>query len=107
MKTILEELYDSYNNFIPDPTAQTEVDAAHQVLIRSLEKPERKLVLCIIDNKDLIAGARARESFECGFWLAWRLCTQLNMIDNGRLLEHQLNAGGRFVMEQEDHEDES
>ena len=55
----------------------------------------------------MIAGARARESFECGFWLAWRLCTQLNMIDNGRLLEQQLKAGGRFVMEQEEPEDES
>lgn len=107
MKTILEELYDSYNNFVPDTTAQAEVNNAHQALIRSLEKPERKLVLCIIDNKDLIAGARARESFECGFWLAWRLCTQLNMIDNGRLLEQQLNADGRFVMEQEESEDES
>lgn len=107
MKTILEELHDSYNTFVPDPTAQAEVDTAHQALIRSLEKPERKLVLRIIDNKDLIAGARARESFECGFWLAWRLCTQLNMYDNGRLLEQQLNAGGRCLMEQEGPEDES
>ncbi|MEG0691813.1 MAG: hypothetical protein RR444_01900 [Oscillospiraceae bacterium] len=107
MKTILEELYDSYNTFIPDTATQAEVDNAHQALIRSLEKPERKLVLRIIDNKDLIAGARARESFESGFWLAWRLCTQLNMIGNGRLLEQQLNADGRFVMEQEKSEDES
>lgn len=107
MKTILEELHDSYNNFTPDHTAQVEEDKAHQALIRSLEKTERKLVLRIIDNKDLIAGARARESFECGFWLAWRLCTQLNMIDNGRLLEQQLKADGRFVMEQEEPEDES
>lgn len=107
MKTILEELYDSYNNFVPDPTTQGEVDTTRQALIRSLERSERKLVLRIIDNKDLIAGARARESFECGFWLAWRLCTQLNMIDNGRLLEQQLNAGGRFVMEKEGSEDES
>ena len=107
MKNILEELYDNYYNFIPEATTQAEIDNAHKALIRSLEKPERKLVLRIIDNKDLIAGARARESFECGFWLAWRLCTQLNMIDNGRLLEQQLKAGGRFVMEQEEPEDES
>lgn len=79
MKTILEELQDSYNRFVPDTEIQEEIDKAHQALIRSLEKPERKLVLRIIDNKDLIAGARSRESFECGFWLAWRLCTQLNM----------------------------
>ncbi len=107
MKTILEELCDSYNNFIPDPAAQAEVDNAHQALIRSLEKPERKLILRIIDNKDLIAGARAKESFECGFWLAWRLCTLLNMYDNGRLLEQQLNAGGRFAMEKEEPANES
>ena len=107
MKTILEELHDSYNNFSPDPAAQTEVDNAHQALIRSIEKPERKLILRIIDNKDLIAGARARESFECGFWLAWRLCTQLNMYDNGRLLEQQLNAGDRFAMEKEEPANES
>lgn len=106
MKTILEELYDSYDNFVPDPATQAEVDNAHQALNRSLEKPERKLVLRIIDNKDLIAGARARESFESGFWLAWRLCTQLNIIDNGRLPEQQLNADGRFVMEQDKSEGE-
>ena len=107
MKNILEELYDNYYNFIPEATTHAEIDNAHKALIRSLEKPERKLVLRIIDNKDLIAGDRARESFECGFWLAWRLCTQLNMIDNGRLLEQQLKADGRFVMEQEEPEDES
>ena len=107
MKTILQELHDSYNNFIPEAATQAEIDNAHQALIRSLEKPERKLVLRIIDNKDLIAGARVRESFECGFWLAWWLCTQLNMYDNGRLLEQQFNADGRFVMEQEEPEDES
>ncbi len=106
MKTILEELYDSYNQFVPDPVAQAEICNAHQALIRSLEKPERKLVLRIIDNKDLIASACAEESFGCGFWLAWRLCTQLNMIENGRLLERELNAGDRFAMEQKENEDE-
>lgn len=105
MKAILEELYDSYNSFVPDHSAQSEVDMAHQALIRSLEKPERKLVLRIIDNKDLIAGARAKESFECGFWLAWRLYTQLNMIDNGRLLEQQLKTDDRLFTQRKCDED--
>ncbi|MEG2661108.1 MAG: hypothetical protein RR978_10395 [Oscillospiraceae bacterium] len=44
MKTILEELYDSYNTFIPDTATQAEVDNAHQALIRRfLESPERML----------------------------------------------------------------
>lgn len=98
MKNIIEELYDSYNRFEPNANALLEIEEAHQMLIRSLEKPERKLVLRIIDNKDLIAGAKTRESFECGFWLAWRLLTQLNIYDNGRLLEVSLNTGGRFFM---------
>ncbi len=101
MKTILGELFDQYSNFTPDPYATQTIEEAHQQLIRSLEKPGRKLVLRIIDNKDLIAGARARESFECGFLLAWRLLTQLNIYDNGRLLEKNLNAGGRFCIPRE------
>lgn len=105
MKTILEELYDSYNTFVPEPTVQAEVDNAHQALIRSLENPERKLVLRIIDNKDLIAGARAKESFECGFWLAWRLYTQLNMIGNGRLLEQQLKTDDHLFTQRKCDED--
>lgn len=106
MKTILEELFAQYSNFTPDPYATQIIEEAHQQLIRSLEKPERKLVLRIIDNKDLIAGARARESFECGFWLAWRLLTQLNIYDNGRLLEKNLDAGGRFCVPHEHEEEE-
>ena len=105
MKTILGELFDQYSNFTPDPYAMQIIEEAHQQLIRSLEKPKRKLVLRIIDNKDLIAGARARESFECGFWLAWRLLTQLNIYNNGRLLEKNLGAGGRFCVPHE-HEEE-
>jgi len=106
MKPILEELFSQYSNFIPDPYATQIIEEAHQQLIRSLEKPERKLVLRIIDNKDLIARARARESFECGFWLAWRLLAQLNIYDNGRLLEKNLGAGGRFCISHEHEKEE-
>lgn len=67
MQNPLEELYDQYNRFTPDAEIQKEIEACHQQLIRSLEKPERKLVLRIIDNKDLICGIRAKESFACGF----------------------------------------
>ncbi|MEN6470144.1 MAG: DUF6809 family protein [Clostridiaceae bacterium] len=82
MKSILDELYDSYARFTPQPEAQKEIDENHALLIERLEKPERKLVLRIIDNKDLIADAQARESFKCGFWLAWRMITQLQGYEN-------------------------
>lgn len=83
-----------------------EIENAHEQLRHSLEKPERKLVLRIIDNKDLIAGTRARESFACGFWLAWRLLSQLHNCDSGRSLEESLNVGGRFAMAKGEAEDE-
>lgn len=50
--------------------------------------------------------ARARESFECGFWLAWWLLTQLNIYDNGRLVEKNLGAGGRLCVPHEHDEEE-
>lgn len=98
MKNILDELYDKYNRPAHKPEVQHEIDESHKRLIETLGKPERKQVLRIIDNKDLIAGARARESFQCGFWLAWRLFAQLHSYDSGRSLEEILNADGRFVM---------
>ncbi|MEG1205885.1 MAG: hypothetical protein RSD08_03410 [Oscillospiraceae bacterium] len=100
MKNIFDELYDQYSRPTVQLETQREIDESHRALIEQLAKPERKLVLRIIDNKDLIAGANARESFQCGFWLAWRLFTQLGSYDSGRSLEEILNAGGRFVVPQ-------
>ena len=102
MQNPLDDLYDQYNRFIPDTETLREIEECHQRLIRNLEKPERKLVLRIIDSKDLIAGARARESFSCGFWLAWCLFTQLHQYDSGRSLEKDLDGNGRFSMTNED-----
>ncbi|MEM5768853.1 MAG: hypothetical protein AAGU32_11295 [Bacillota bacterium] len=53
----------------------------------------------IINSKDMICGIRAKESFVCGFWLAWRLFTQLHAYDNDRSLEESLKGNGRFVMQ--------
>lgn len=102
MQSPLDELYDQYNRFIPDAEIQREIEACHQQLIRSLEKPERKLVLRIIDSKDLICGNRAKESFACGFWLAWRIRSQLHTYDNDRSLEETLKESGRFAMREGD-----
>lgn len=104
MNTIMNELFETYNAFTPDTEVEKEIEDAHQSLIRSLEKPERKLVLRIIDGKDTIKRAYAGDSFECGFWLAWRLLTQLNNYDNGRLLEQEFNAGGRFTTQREEND---
>lgn len=47
-------------------------------LIDVLDKPERKLVLTIMDRKDEIAEALALDSFICGFKLALKLSMELN-----------------------------
>jgi hypothetical protein len=107
MQTPLDELYDQYNRFVPDTEIQQKIEECHQQLIRSLEKPERKLILRIIDSKDLISGFRAKESFACGFWLAWRIRSQLHAYDNDRSFEESLNESGRFSMREGDATDEA
>ena len=106
MQTILDELFDRYNQFTPKEKFLQEIENARWQLSERLGKPERKLVLSLIDNKDLIAGADARESFACGFWLAWRLLSQLHNYDSGRSVEEILNVGGRFVMPEGETENE-
>lgn len=99
MKDVLDELYQRFYSVSPQPDLHQEIDDAHRQLIERLEKQERKLVLRIIDTKDMIAGTEAQESFNCGFWLAWRLFTQLHKYDSGRSVEESLNADDRFFMQ--------
>lgn len=84
MNELLKALYD---NFYERPSAaqlKGEVERCHQVLIEKLDKPERRLVLQIIDCKDQITEVLSIDSFICGFRLAWKLSQELNMYDKGR-----------------------
>ena len=45
--------------------------------IEALAKPERRLVLEIIDAKDQMAETASIDSFSAGFELACRLCSEL------------------------------
>ena len=58
----------------------------HQELIEKLEKPERKLVLQIIDCKDQIAEDLSIDSFIAGFRMAMRLSQELNIYEKGHPL---------------------
>ncbi len=84
MKAILKKLYDSFYIPLPLADAQQEAEDAHRQLIQRLSKPERKLVLHIIDAKDHITEERSIDSFICGFELAWKLSTELNAYDRSR-----------------------
>ena len=73
MNELLKALYDGFYEPLPAVKLKAEIEACHQKLIERLEKPERRLVLQIIDCKDQIAEDRSIDSFISGFCLAWRL----------------------------------
>ena len=84
MNELLKTLYD---NFYERPSAaqlKAGIESCHQELIKKLDKPERRLVLQIIDCKDQIAEDLSIDSFIAGFRLAMRLSQELNMYDKGR-----------------------
>ena len=84
MNKLLENLYDCFYT-PPELSAQKqEIEECHQTLIDALDKPERRLVLQIIDAKDRIVEDTSIDSFISGFKLAWRLSTELNQYEKER-----------------------
>ena len=81
MNDLLKALYDSFYEKLPATQLKAEIERCHQKLIDKLEKPERKLVLQIIDCKDQIAEDLSIDSFIAGFRLAWKLSQELNMYE--------------------------
>lgn len=84
MNEQLKALYDCFYEPLPAVRLKQEIEDCHQALIALLEKPERRLVLQIIDAKDQIAEDRSIDSFIAGFRLAWRLSNELNMYEKTR-----------------------
>ena len=84
MNDTLKLLYDRFYTTLPMSEAEQEVRLCHWRLIEQLEKPERKLVLRIIDAQNLIAEERSVDSFLCGFKLAWELAYELNHFETNR-----------------------
>ena len=81
MHELLKALYDSFYEKLPATQLKAEIERCHKELIEKLDKPERKLVLQIIDCKDQIAEDLSIDSFIAGFRLAWKLSQELNMYD--------------------------
>lgn len=84
MNELLKALYDNFYEPLPETELKKEIEDCHRQLIEALDKPERRLVLQIIDNKDQIAEDRSIDSFIAGFRLAWRLSNELNMYEQTR-----------------------
>lgn len=74
---LLKELYDYFYVRPELDEQENEVEECHKALIEVLAKPERKLVLRIIDAQDYIKTETSVDSFIVGFELAWRLSAEL------------------------------
>ena len=77
LKTLYWNLYTPYVN----EESEQELDVCHKQLIEVLGKPERKLVLRIIDGKDRRADEIGLDSFIFGFKLATQLAHELKKYD--------------------------
>ena len=99
MNKLLKDLYDCFYT----PPALTYIEHNHFAL---LDKPERRLVLKIIDAKDHISEDTSLDSFISGFRLAWRLSAELNHYDDERPARCQAaeKPGARFTLKKEDDE---
>ena len=85
MNETLKTLYDRFYTPLSIPDARQEIEDAHHQLIQRLGKPDRKLVLRIIDAKDRVAEEQSIDSFISGFQLAWKLSSELNSYFNVQL----------------------
>ena len=102
MNETLRLLYDRF--YIPLPIAESEqeVETCHRQLIERLDKPERKLVLRIIDAQDNIKEETSLDSFIAGFELAWKLSIELHNDENERSFSCRTRrTGARCVLEDE------
>lgn len=99
---LLKELYDYFYVCPEFDEQENEVEECHKALIAVLEKPERKLVLRIIDAQNYITEQTSLDSFMAGFELAWRLSIELQNNENERSFSCQTRrTGARCVWEDE------
>ena len=101
---LLKDLYDCFYTPPKLPAQKQEIEECHQALSEVLGKPERRLVLQIIDAKDRIAEDTSIDSFIAGFEPAWKLSMELNHYENERSVSCQTatGSGARFASEEEE-----
>ena len=99
---LLKELYDCFYVRPELHEQENEVEECHKALIAALEKPERRLVLRIIDAQDSIREQTSLDSFMAGFELAWRLSIELQNDENERSFSCRTRrTGARFISDEE------
>lgn len=101
MNELLRALYDSFYEMPAATSLKSEIEACHEKLIERLEKPERRLILQIMDCKDQIAEDMSVDSFISGFCLALQLANEVNIYEEMRPLPIReiYEAGASFASE--------
>ena len=86
------------------PVQKQEIEECHHALSEVLGKPERRLVLQIIDAKDRIAEDTSIDSFIAGFKLVWKLAEELNHYENEHSVSCRTAMGlrARFISAEEE-----
>lgn len=101
-KKLLRTLYDYFYIRPEFDEQENEVEECHKALIEVLAKPERKLVLRIIDAQDYIKTETSLDSFIAGFELAWKISIELHNGESERLISHRTRRmGARLVSDEE------
>lgn len=99
---LLKGLYDCFYTPLELSKQEIEVEEYRKALNEALAKPERRLVLRIIDAQDSIIEQTSLDSFIAGFELAWRLSIELNNDESERSFSCRTRrTGARFVSEKE------
>ena len=101
---LLKDLYDCFYTPPELPAQKQEIEECHQALSEVLGKPERRLVLQIIDAKDRIAEDTSIDSFISGFVLAWKLFMELNYYEDERSVSCRtaMELRARFASKEEE-----
>lgn len=86
MNETLKSLYDRFYTPRSLVEYEQEVETCHRQLLERLEKPEKKLILRIIDTQNHIIEERSLDNFLCGFKLAWELTNELHHFEENRHL---------------------
>ncbi|MBR2895921.1 MAG: hypothetical protein IKC03_09765 [Oscillospiraceae bacterium] len=78
MNDILNALYEMFYTHLPLEDLREENEVYYQKLMALLEKPDRKLLLTLADNNEIIAEKLSRDSFIAGFQLAMKIQNELD-----------------------------
>ena len=102
MDNILKALYDHFYNQPENTLQERQIATNHQLLRERLNSRNRKLVLRIMDDKDLICSDVSLDSFICGFRLAWQIANQIQNYDGCSDYSQRAEPNTRLVFSKED-----